>query len=627
MSVEDRGPDATNGSLKLVNRCLESKSPYVREHANNPVAWQLWTPSTLAQAKASNRLIFLSIGYSACHWCHVMAHESFSDPGIAKILNENFIPIKVDREERPDVDRVYMDFLQATTGGGGWPLNVFLTPDLQPMYGGTYWPGPGSERARMGAGTEAILRKILAAWTEQEERCRQSAAEITRQLRQFAQEGTVSAGGSGNKSEGEECELETIEDAYEHHKARFDSTFGGFGGAPKFPTPSHLSFLLRLAAQPQVVRDLVGNEECENARQMAVKTLENMAKGGIKDQIGHGFARYSVTREWSLPHFEKMLYDNAQLLPLYLDGYLLTGNPLFLETVHDIATYLTSPPMQAANGGFHASEDADSLASATGHEKSEGAFYVWTKEEFRQVLGERDAEVCARYWGVKEDGNVDARFDVQGELRRQNTLCVSCEPAQLAAQLDMSEEEVRRVLRDGRERLRAHRDKFRPRPGLDDKIVVSWNGLALGGLARTAAALAESEPERAAVYLEAAKKAVGFIKRELFCAEDGTLRRVFREGPGETPAFADDYAFLISGLIDLYEATFDDAYLEFADTLQQTQLTRFWDPLHSAFFSTPSHQPDILLRSKDAMDNAEPSTNGAAAMNLHRLACIFSDDA
>lgn len=282
----------------------------VRSHASNPTAWQLWSPETLALAKQTNRLLFVSIGYSACHWCHVMAHESFANDRIAQLLNEHFIPIKIDREERPDIDKVYMDFLQATSGGGGWPLNCFVTPDLEPIFGGTYWPGPGSERSGgPGAGFEDILKKIAVTWKEQEQRCRDSARQITEQLRQFAQEGTLSASGrreEGGEDEDEDLELELLEEAYQHYAGRYDKKNAGFGSAPKFPTPSHVSFLLRLGEWDGVVKDVIGEDSVDNARDMAVKTLLAMAKGGIKDQVGHGFARYSVTRDWSLPHFEKM---------------------------------------------------------------------------------------------------------------------------------------------------------------------------------------------------------------------------------------------------------------------------------------------------------------------------------
>jgi len=617
---------ATNRRVSLQNRCGDSKSPYVRGHMNNPTAWQLWTPETLQMAKDLNRLLFVSIGYSACHWCHVMEHESFENARIAQLLNEHFIPIKIDREERPDIDRQFMDYIQATSGGGGWPLNVFVTPDLEPVFGGTYWPGPDSKRARSGGTSfEQILIKVAQMWKEQEGQIRESGKQIINQLREFAQEGTLSGTQPGGRAD-DGIELEVIEEAYEHYKNRFDSQYGGFGVAPKFPTPVHLKALLRFGSHPPVVRDIVGDDEVAQARNMATKTLECMAKGGIKDQIGHGFARYSVTRDWNLPHFEKMLYDNAQLLPLYLDAWMLTKSPLFLEMVHDVATYLTTEPMQSSLGGIHASEDADSLPRADDHHKREGAFYVWTIDDLNEVLGENEANVCAKYWGVRPEGNVDRRFDHQGELVGKNTLSVQYDDvADLAQELSMREEDVKRILQDGRQKLLAYRELHRPRPSLDDKIVTSWNGLAIGGLARTGAALSSIAPIKAQYYLQAALRAVKCIRDNLFDPSTNTLRRVYRNGPGETQGFADDYAFLISGLLDLYEATFDNSWLEYADKLQQIQIKLFWDEEKYAFFSTPANQPDILIRTKDAMDNAEPSTNGVSAQNLFRLSSLLND--
>ncbi|EME47363.1 hypothetical protein DOTSEDRAFT_41782 [Dothistroma septosporum NZE10] len=611
-----RGPDR---AVSLANRCGESKSPYVRSHMDNPTAWQLWTPETLDLARQTNRLLFVSIGYSACHWCHVMAHESFDDPRIAQLLNEYFVPIKIDREERPDIDRQYMDFLQATSGGGGWPLNVFVTPDLEPIFGGTYWPGPRSDRAQMGGTTfEDILLKVSSMWKEQEERLRASGKEITKQLREFAQEGHI-GGRDGKGDDNDGLELDLLDDAFQHYKKRYDRKFGGFGAAPKFPTPVHIRPLLHVACYPKEVREIVGEDESIEVRAMAVKSLENMAKGGIKDQIGHGFARYSVTRDWSLPHFEKMLYDNAQLLPVYLEAYMLTKSQLFLETTHDIAKYLTSAPMASDLGGICSAEDADSLPTAIDHHKREGAYYVWTMDEFKKILTDEEVKVCSAYWGVKSEGNIDKQHDIQGELVGQNTLCVQHEPAELARELSMSEEDVKRTLANGREKLLAYRQKDRPRPALDDKIVTSWNGLAVGGLARAGAALGVPE------YIAAAEKAVNCIRAQLFDEKAKTLKRVYREGPGETQGFADDYAFLISGLLDLYESTFDSQWLEFADILQQTQTKLFWDEEKFGFFSTPANQPDILFRTKDAMDNAEPSVNGVSAMNLFRLGSLLYD--
>lgn len=631
----------------LTNKCLDSKSPYVsligpppvsrtislttqvRSHAKNPTAWQLWTPETLELARRTNKLLFVSIGYSACHWCHVMAHESFDNPQIARLLNENFIPIKIDREERPDIDRVYMDFLQATTGGGGWPLNVFVTPELQPLFGGTYWPGPNHEMSGRGGSFALILEKVASAWSTQEAKCREDARRITDQLKQFAQEGTLNTPihRTDGAAEGESSlpDLELLEDAYEHHKLRYDDKYAGFGGAPKFPTPAHLSFLLRLGRFDRTVNDIVGEEEIAAAQEMAVATLKAMAKGGIKDQIGHGFSRYSVTRDWSLPHFEKMLYDNAQLLNAYLDAYLLTNDPLLLDTVHDVATYLISAPVQSKTGGFHASEDADSAPSSSTQESKEGAFYVWSFEEFGKVIGdEKAAAICADYYNVKPEGNVNPRYDVQGELEGLNTLCISATIEELAAKHSLSEQEVAQAIALTKARLLECRDTQRPRPHLDDKIVTSWNGLAISALARVATAVSLDAPDAATAYLGSAIGAAEFIRSSLYDPSSQTLLRVFREGPGSVPGFADDYAFLISGLLDLYTATSDERWLNWAYELQVTQIKLFYDEERSGgFYSTPKDSQDILIRSKDAMDNAEPSTNGVSALNLFRLSALL----
>ncbi|PSK43605.1 hypothetical protein B9Z65_7119 [Elsinoe australis] len=617
-------------AVTLTNRCLESKSPYVRSHSDNPTAWQLWTPETLELARQTNKLLFVSIGYSACHWCHVMASESFMHPKIAKMLNENFIPIKIDREERPDVDRVYMDFLQATTGGGGWPLNVFVTPQLEPIFGGTYWPGPETERKTYGADFERILEKVTNAWTEQEAKCREDAGNITTQLRMFAQEGTLTGGASRTDSavngDPELPDIELLEDSFEHYKARFDSKYAGFGGAPKFPTPAHLSFLVRIGQWDGTVGDIVGDKETAEAQDMVIKTLKAMAKGGIKDQVGHGFSRYSVTRDWSLPHFEKMLYDNAQLLSVYLDGYLLTKDPLLLETVHDIATYLSSPPMQGENGGIHASEDADSAPTFDSSEHKEGAFYVWTAEEVKSVLGdEKTTALVSEYYNILPDGNVSPRFDAQGELTGQNTLCITTTLSSLAQKHNLSESEATTLLSSAKSTLLSHRNSTRPYPHLDDKILTSWNGLAISSLSRTAAALSRTSPAASKTYLTSALRAATFLKSNLYDPITQTLKRVYRESPGLVPGFADDYAYLISGLIDLYTATSDAGWLQWAYDLQQTQIRLFYDMEGSGgFFSTEKDAKDVLIRSKDAMDNAEPSTNGVSAGNLFKLGALLN---
>ncbi|KAI5800275.1 hypothetical protein DFH27DRAFT_482843 [Peziza echinospora] len=617
---EDDSTD-TDRCLGLTNQCAKSRSPYVRGHANNPVHWQLWSEETLALAKKYDRVLFVSIGYAACHWCHVMEKESFENEEVARVLNENFIPIKIDREERPDVDRIYMNFVQATTGSGGWPLNVFLTPELEPIFGGTYWPGPNSVGSQQ-LGFLDVLEKIVQVWTEQREKCLASAKDTCQQLRDFADEGLK--GTSGEPSDG--LEIDLLEEAYQYYLKRFDSTYGGFGLAPKFPTPVNLAFLLRLGTFPATVEDVVGDMECDHAKFMAIATLEKMAKGGIHDHIGHGFARYSVTADWSLPHFEKMLYDQAQLLGVYLDAYLATKDTEMLNVVYDIADYICADALKRPGGGFYSSEDADSFYRRTDSEKREGAFYVWTRKEFDTILGEQDAAICAKYWGVQDHGNVDPEHDPHDDFINQNVLSISATPIQLATQFGMTESDINDIIKNSRQKLLEHRNKERPRPALDDKVITAWNGLAIAALARAGAALEDVDPVRSAEMIRHAEEAVRFLKSTLWDEEKGTIKRVFREGPGDTPGFADDYAYLILGLLNLYEATFNVDYLQWAYKLQQTQISLFWDNTSGGFFSTPSTATDLILRLKDGLDSQEPSTNGVSTTNLLRLSTILAQD-
>lgn len=504
-----------------------------------------------------------------------MEKESFMSQEVASILNESFIPIKLDREERPDIDDVYMNYVQATTGSGGWPLNVFLTPDLEPVFGGTYWPGPNSTSlpGSMTIGFVEILDKLRDVWRTQQQRCRDSAKEITRQLREFAEEGTHAQ--QGDREADEPLDLELLEEAYQHFASRYDSIHGGFSRAPKFPTPTNLAFLLRLGSQSDAIADIVGREECEKATAMAVSTLVNMARGGIRDHIGHGFARYSVTSDWSLPHFEKMLYDQAQLLDVYVDAFKLTHDAELLGAVYDLVMYLTSAPVQSPTGGFHSSEDADSLPTPNDSEKREGAFYVWTLKELTQVLGQRDAGVCARHWGFHPDGNVAPGNDPHDEFMDQNVLSVKVTPSKLAREFGLGEDEVVRIIKSAKQKLREYRERTRARPDLDDKIIVAWNGLAIGALAKCSALFEEIESSRAMQCRDAAAQAIEFIKNTLFEKPTGQLWRVYRDGSrGETPGFADDYVYLTSGLLNMYEATFDDSYLQFAEQLQSMALSR-----------------------------------------------------
>ena len=585
------------------------------------------------QAVFSTSSLLESAAYKGLSGCHVMERESFCSPEVAHLLNTHFIPIKIDREERPDVDAIYMNYVQATTGSGGWPLNVFVTPDLEPVFGGTYWPGPNNSMTAVGTavaetvGFVDILEKMRDVWIQQEGRCRESAKEITRQLKEFAEEGMHSHQmGDKGEGEGEGLDIELLEEAFQHFQKKYDKINGGFSIAPKFPTPVNLSFLLRLQQWPQTVKDVVGETECQHASNMAIHTLRKMARGGIRDQIGYGFARYSVTKDWSLPHFEKMLYDQAQLLDVYLDAFLSTRDPEMLGAVYDIATYLTSPPMAAPGGGFFSAEDADSYPSNSDSEKREGAYYVWSLKDFHDVLGDKDGDICARFYGVTADGNVAPQNDPHDEFISQNVLNVTTTPSALAKKFGIPEASITQTLKSGRQKLREYRENHRPRPSLDDKIIVCWNGLAVGALSRTAAALQSIDPTKASTCLKAAVSAVDFIKQELFDVQTKTLFRVYREGPGSTPGLCDDYAFFIHGLIDLYEATFNDSYLEFADLLQQRQNELFTSSESPGFYTTPSpHPPDLLMRLKSGMDAAEPSSNNISARNLYRLSSMLDD--
>ncbi|KAJ5753040.1 hypothetical protein N7520_009957 [Penicillium odoratum] len=625
--------DMAESNPKLVNRLQNSRSPYVRGHMNNPVAWQLWDAESINLAKKHNRLIFLSIGYSACHWCHVMEKESFMSPEVAAILNESFVPIKVDREERPDIDDIYMNYVQATTGSGGWPLNVFLTPDLEPVFGGTYWSGPNSTSMHgpETIGFVEILEKLRDVWVTQQQRCLESAKDITKQLREFAEEGTHSS--HTDRETDEDLDLELLEEAYQHFASRYDSINGGFGRAPKFPTPTNLGFLLRLATYPSQVVDMVGQDECEKATAMAVTTLVNMARGGIRDHIGHGFSRYSVTANWSLPHFEKMLYDQAQLLDVYVDAFRLTHDPELLGTVYDLATYLTTAPLQSPTGGFFSSEDADSFPNPNDTEKREGAFYVWSLKELTQVLGTRDAPVCARHWGVLPDGNVAAEYDPHDEFMNQNVLQIRATPSKLAKDFGLSEEEVVKIIKSAKQKLRDYREKTRGRPDLDDKIIVGWNGLAIGALAKCSVLFEEIDSSKAIQCRDAAARAIHFIKDNLFDKATGKLWRIYRDGNrGDAPGFADDYAYLIGGLLDMYEATFDDSYLQFAERLQKYLNDNFLamnGSMPAGYYNTPSAMipgmPGPLLRLKTGTESATPSVNAVIARNLLRLAAFLDD--
>jgi uncharacterized protein len=564
------------------NRLIGQKSPYLLQHAHNPVDWFPWGEEAFRKAREENKPIFLSVGYSTCHWCHVMERESFEDEKVAVILNDKFVSIKLDREERPDVDRVYMLFVQATTGSGGWPMSVWLTPELKPFFGGTYFP-PDSRYGRPGFAS--VLEKIASAWREKRDALLSSSQEIVADL----------AAHTNFAATDEAVRVEAVGAAFSAFRRSFDSRNGGFGDAPKFPRPSVFNFLFRYFRA-------TGNEE---ARHMAVQTLRAMARGGMCDQLGGGFHRYSVDERWFVPHFEKMLYDQAQLAVSYLEAFQITGDAELLGAAHGTLAYvmrdLTHP-----DGGFYSAEDADSVIDpAQPNEKGEGAFYIWKYSELVEVLG---AELAARFaerYGAKPGGNVD--HDPHGEFTGANILY----QASGEDSLEFGE---------GRCKLFGRR-AARVRPHLDDKILTSWNGLMISAFAK-AAQVAGSER-----YREAALRAAGFIRSRLFDEATSRLQRRWRDGEPAVDGFLDDYAALAQAHVDLYETDFDPAHLEFASRLAHTLLELFEDKEGGGFFTNSPGDGEVILRLKDDYDGAEPAGNSLAVAALFRLARYTGESA
>ncbi|MEO5720298.1 MAG: thioredoxin domain-containing protein [Chthoniobacterales bacterium] len=583
---------------KFTNRLAQEKSPYLLQHAHNPVDWFPWGEEAFAKARQENKPIFLSVGYSTCHWCHVMEHESFENEEIAELMNERFVSVKVDREERPDIDAVYMAFVQGTTGGGGWPMSVWLTPELKPFVGGTYFP-PEDKSGRPGF--KSVLTKIAEAWKNDRARIVESSDKILGQL----QGAVAQSGGTDKLSDG------IREKGFRQFASNFDEKFGGFGPAPKFPRPVALEFLLGVyGAAPD-------SKDGKRALEMALSTLRKMAAGGMHDQLGGGFHRYSTDKFWHVPHFEKMLYDQAQLALVYLDAFQITREPVFEETARDILDYVRRE-LTDREGGFHSAEDADSLVEKGKAEKAEGAFYVWTKDEIDQLLGPERAKVFDAHYGVEKNGN--APDDPQGEFTKKNILSERQSVAETAGKFELKEEKVRALLAESRKVLFDARAS-RPRPHLDDKIVTAWNGLMISAFARGAQVL--DDP----AYREAAQKAADFLQARLFRAETNTLLRSYREGASAVEGFASDYAFLIQGLLDLYETSFEVSRLEWALKLQTRQDELFRDAKAGGYFTTSGADANVLLRMKEADDMAEPSANSVSALNLLRVGYLLDDQA
>ncbi|MHA2472044.1 MAG: thioredoxin domain-containing protein [Promethearchaeota archaeon] len=554
------------------NKLFTEKSPYLQQHADNPVDWYPWGDEAFKKAKNENKPIFLSIGYSTCHWCHVMAHESFENQEIGEIMNETFVSIKVDREERPDIDKIYMTVCQMMTGSGGWPLTIIMTPDKKPFFAGTYFP----KETRFGRiGIIDLIKRIKLLWNDQRSELENSAEQITMSLQNIDQE-----------SPGEKFRTNTLKKAYKQLSVQFDDKNGGFGNRPKFPTPHNLIFLLRYWKR-------TGDQ---NALDMVEKTLQEMRKGGIYDLIGFGFHRYSTDAVWLVPHFEKMLYDQALIALAYIETYQATKKLLYKETAQQIFTYVLRD-MTAPEGGFYSAEDADS-------EGEEGKFYLWSKKELREILGKDEFDLVIKTFNVEDGGNF--HDEASGKKTDHNILHLK----------EFQNNEIQAKLEIIRSKLFDIREK-RIHPQKDDKILTDWNGLMIAALAKGATIFQEKK------YLEAAKKATEFILSKL--QDSNRLLHRYKDGTSEINGYLTDYAFFIWGLLELYEATFDIFYLKTALELHDVQINAFWDENVGGFYFTAGDSEELLTRQKEIYDGAIPSGNSISMLNLLRLSYLTGD--
>lgn len=565
--------DQEHRSHKYTNRLIHETSPYLLQHAHNPVDWYPWGEEALQKARRENKPILLSIGYSACHWCHVMERESFENEDIARIMNENFVNIKVDREERPDLDSIYMDAVQAMTGRGGWPMTVFLTPEGEPFYGGTYYPP--TPRHGLPAFPQ-VLQAVAEAYRERPEEVQRVAKQLVARLQSTQQ----LQAGHGPLTD------DLLERAYRELRGSFDPQYGGFGAAPKFPQPMTLEFLLQHWHRTGNLIPL----------QMVEHTLKQMARGGIYDQIGGGFHRYSVDARWLVPHFEKMLYDNALLARVYLHAYQAVGNPMYRRIVEETLDYV-GREMRDEAGGFYSAQDADS-------EGEEGKFFVWTPAEIRAVLGETDAEIIMDYYGVTEYGN----FEGKNILYRPRDTDV------VAHRFRISEDELAGIVERGRHKLFEARGQRVP-PATDTKVLTSWNGLMITAFAEAARVFQRDD------YRQIAVGAADFLLSVMQRA-DGRLLHTYRAGQAKQPGFLEDYAFLIDALLALYETTFELRWLHAAVELADEMNALFWDEENGGFFTTGADQERLVARPKDLIESATPSGNAMAAHILQRLAIL-----
>ncbi|MDZ4288055.1 MAG: thioredoxin domain-containing protein [Prosthecobacter sp.] len=583
------------------NALAREKSPYLLQHAHNPVNWMPWGDAAIAKAKAEDKPIFLSSGYSTCHWCHVMERESFENEETAKLINDNFIPIKVDREERPDVDLTYMTYVQAASGGGGWPMSVFLTPDLKPFFGGTYFP-PETTQGRIGF--KKLLEELSKAWREDREKVLTSSNRSIDKLQEYLD----------GENKGQEVKHDAvIQKAYDDLAGSYDYHEGGFSGAPKFPRSSSINLLFRIHRAWEKQDDK--KSESDWAAEMSVKTLRSMANGGIWDHVGGGFHRYSVDGYWHIPHYEKMLYDQGQLLWAYAEGALISGSPFLADVASQMVEYARRD-LRHPKGGFFSAEDADSLAAEGDPHKKEGAFYIWTAAEIDELLGKDDGSIFRYAYGARRDGNARPESDPHGELKGTNTLCRAFSAKKTAEFFKKTPEEVQAILAKGLKALFEARAK-RPRPHLDDKIITAWNGLMISGLTRAGAALGEPE------FIKLAGEAAQFIHDEICATPGKDLHRSWREGGRGPKAFAADYASLIHALLDLYQAGFEIKWLQWAVALQQEMDSLFLDKDKGGYYSVHTDMAHSVLRIKEDYDGAEPSPNSLAALNLARLAAML----
>jgi len=577
---ETKTPD---GEHEHTNRLVHESSPYLLQHAHNPVDWYPWGEEAFEAAREQDKPIFLSIGYSTCHWCHVMERESFENERIAEVLNEHFISIKVDREERPDVDAIYMAAVQATTGHGGWPMSVFMTPEGKPFFLGTYFP-PEDRGGRLGF--RSLLERISGLWKTRRSDLLSDAERVTDFLRKMDETG-----------EAEELGPDVLDAAFRTYESVYDPEHGGFGRAPKFPRTHNLSFLLRYHGR-------TGNEA---ALSMSTATLERMWRGGMYDHLGGGFHRYSTDRVWLLPHFEKMLYDQALIIRTLVETYEVTRDPFFADVARDILRYVLRDMTDEA-GGFYSAEDADS-------EGEEGKFYVWSAKEIRELLGEEDGGLFSRVYGVDPEGNfVEEATRVR---TGENILHLSKPIPEVAVELEMEPSDLERKLEGLREKLFRAREE-RIHPYKDDKILVDWNGLMISSLALAGGVLGDES------YTDAARRAARFVLRECR-TEKGRLLHRYRNGQADIPAFLDDYAFLGLGLLDLYEATFEAQWLRECRDLAREMIVHFWDEEKGGFFFTADDSEELLTRKKEIYDGAIPSGNSVAALLLLRLGRLTAD--